>query len=572
MNRDMEHMTAFMSTAKFRIIYVAIIFVLVGAAIARLCATYTTFTATYDEPFHVACGMQWLDKGTYNYEVQHPPLARMALALGPYLKGLRSYGHKGAVEEGNAILFSNGDYWRNLTLARLGNVPFLILANVVIFLWARRWFSNSAGFWAVLLFTHLPPVLGHAGLATLDIPCAATVAAALYQLMRWLEDSSLKRTIYLALAFSLAFLCKFSSIAFLGACCIVAVTYLALTKHSALAGKQGSKRRIAHLGIAVCISFILLWAGYRFSLKPMSTEGGYKVFIEKLSQDRPMLGRAVAALGEIYLPLTEMGHGIRSVYGHNSRGHESYLLGEFRMFGWWQFFPVVVVVKTPIGLLALGCGGLLVSLWRLKRYSWQRCLTALFPVAILLVCICSRINLGVRHILVIYVFLVLMAGHLISLFFESRSWRRFAFVPVLLACSVVVESWLAHPDYLAYFNQLAGSHPEKILCESDLDWGQDLQRLSRRLKSLGIDEITIGYFGTAPLEKASLPRYHVLGAREVPTGYVAVSVRYLNLDFARDGSFGALKGHSPVEIIGKSIYLFHLADTQRGGRQKADNS
>jgi Transposase len=67
----------------------AILLLLTLVAIVRLLPTYTTFGQTYDEPFHIAAGMEWLDKGEYTYRILHPPLARVAVALGPYLSGLR---------------------------------------------------------------------------------------------------------------------------------------------------------------------------------------------------------------------------------------------------------------------------------------------------------------------------------------------------------------------------------------------------------------------------------------------------------------------------------------------------
>ena len=126
--------------------------VLIAIAVARIAATYTVFNATYDEPVHVTCGMEWLQWGTYTCEPQHPPLARIAVALGPFLKGLRLAGRlnapdqrqKSLYEEGNAILYSEGHYWSNLTWARLGTLPFLVLLCVITFQWARKWFSEGA--------------------------------------------------------------------------------------------------------------------------------------------------------------------------------------------------------------------------------------------------------------------------------------------------------------------------------------------------------------------------------------------------------------------------------------------
>jgi hypothetical protein len=58
-----------------------LLLILIGSA--RIASTYNVFNHTVDEPAHIACGMEWLSKGTYHYEDQHPPLSRIAVALGP---------------------------------------------------------------------------------------------------------------------------------------------------------------------------------------------------------------------------------------------------------------------------------------------------------------------------------------------------------------------------------------------------------------------------------------------------------------------------------------------------------
>src|SRR5262249_40765578 len=157
---------------------------------------------------HVAAGMEWLDKGTYTYELQHPPLARVAVALGPYISGLRWPNVPPTYSDwrgpGNVILSAHGNYVRNLTMARLGTLPFLILGCVVVFLWVYHWFGRVAAVFALLLFACLPPVLGQAGLATTDMAAAATVAAGLYLFIRWVEQPDWLRTGLLGIAFGVA--------------------------------------------------------------------------------------------------------------------------------------------------------------------------------------------------------------------------------------------------------------------------------------------------------------------------------------------------------------------------------
>ena len=143
--------------------YLAAFILLTALAAARLFPTYTTFSATQDEPYHVASGMEWIEKGAYTYELQHPPLARVAVALGPYLGGLRGHSIRSSpYEEGNAILYSTGDPAENIRLARLGSLPFLILGCAVVVLWSWRWFGKPEAIAALTLFVCLPPILGNA--------------------------------------------------------------------------------------------------------------------------------------------------------------------------------------------------------------------------------------------------------------------------------------------------------------------------------------------------------------------------------------------------------------------------
>jgi hypothetical protein len=282
--------------------------------------------------------------------------------------------------------------------------------------------------------------------------------------------------------------------------------------------------------------------------------------VAKLLGTPSVLNSLVSRAIELPVPLTDLGRGIRDLYRHNSRGHDSYLFGTYRQHGWWYFFPVVLSVKTPIGFSVLALAGIGTVLFRWRLSPWQHCLTALFPFAILLSCMSSQIDAGVRHILPVYPLLALLGGHAISLSVKNPRWPLAAMASILLVFSVVAESWRAHPDYLAYFNPLAGNHPETILAESDLDWGQDLHRLSQRLKFLGVKQDAIRYFGSAPLEKADLPEYRALLPDQPATGYIAISVRYLALEYAKDGSYGWLRSRPPLEKIGKSIYLFRLAE------------
>jgi hypothetical protein len=531
------------------------------ASTAIIANSWNSLSGTVDEPYHIANGLGWLENGT-QLDFQQPPLAQALVALGLHLQGVHfPAGNGDSNAKGLAILEFEGHYRHSLTLARLGALPFFLLSCSIVWMWGCRWYSTPAAACALLLFISLPPVLAHSGLATIDMAAAATVVTTLYAFMRCIEAPSRQRLVLLGVAIALAFLSKFSSIGFLCACFVCAFAFLALRSRGyklRLVAARGLGKRISLVGI---VAFICLWAGYRFSFhSPAYKATPYKTIDHDLSNEPRLRGFVYKAI-TVPIPLSEFLRGVYEVASHDETGSDSYLLGHYRKTGWWYFFPVVISVKTPIAFLALSGCGIILTLLRFGFGPWQQQLTLIFAGAIMAVGINSRIDLGVRHILPIYPLLALVAGYgTYELLLLTRRISPFLMaLPVLLMLWAAADAWLNRSDELAYFNYLAGSRPEQVLAESDLDWGQDLYKLSTRLRELGVDHVSIKYFGTAPLDEAGLPPYSILSS-EVPTthGFAAVSIRYMTLQYAKDGSFAWLKKLHPIETVGKSIYLYDL--------------
>lgn len=537
-------------------------------AVLRVVTSYPSVFPTFDEPYHLLGGMEWLESGKRT-NIEQPPLAQVAVAIGPYLKGLKNpqpdlVGDAHS-PPGNFIFSADGEHVFNVWLARLGVLPFLVLGCAAVYLWGARWFSAAAGILAAVLFTCLPPILGHGGVATTDLPACATLALALYQLIRWMETPTSLRALLACVSVALAVLTKFSSLGFISVSGLACLLLLLRTK--GWTGTSALRAAGPHLRGALLFApvfFILLWAGYRFTAMPISDHTSTHPSIDSRLGSFPMLRDLAYTAVETPLPLAQVVVGLRHVGEHNARGHASYLLGEYGEHGWWYFFPVVLLVKTPLPFLALTVAGGGIALMS-RDATWQRHLTALIPLGILAVCMTARINLGVRHVLPIYPFLAILAGHAVA---RSLSSGRFgpAGLTLFLAGSVIAESVATHPHYLAYFNQLVRDRPEEVLAESDLDWGQDLHRLGDRLYAWGVRRVSIRYFGTAPLDLAGLPPYSILGPAETPRGWVAISVHYAFLQRARDGSYGWVREATPVERIGRSILLYHFPEASPGPR------
>jgi hypothetical protein len=128
--------------------------------------------------------------------------------------------------------------------------------------------------------------------------------------------------------------------------------------------------------------------------------------------------------------------------------------------------------------------------------------------------ISSHLNIGHRHLLPTYPAMFVLGGGL-GVWLE-RGRRRARIAIALAALAYVTESALTWPDYLAYFNQLAGGprHGYRHLVDSSLDWGQDLPGLARWLDRHAPSgtAVYLSYFGTGN------PDYYRVYARRLP-GY-----------------------------------------------------
>jgi len=512
---------------------------LVAIASIRIVSTYNVFNHTIDEPAHIACGMEWLSKGIYHYESQHPPLTRVAAALGPFLMGVRSYSRPAMYQEGAAVLYRDGHYERNLALARLGILPFFWIASFVVYLWARKYFDEPVVTLAVLFFTFLPPILAHAGLATTDMGLTAFVGASFLSGLVWIEKPTLGHGALFGACTGLAVVSKFSSLPFLPCAMAAAlVWYAALEKPSRARILSALRPAIPSLCLAVLVACLLIWATYRFSFG--------KVWFTS-----------------IHLPAPELFDGIRAVARHNSEGHPAYLLGQRSNSGWWYYYFVVLAVKTPLPFLALLLFGAVLC-WRKssQRGAW---LALAFSCGIVFFSLFSRINIGVRHILPVYIGFSIVAavgaGRLLEL---SRSEKWAAWGLGILVVWMVVGSALSHPDYLPYFNEFAGDSPERILVDSDLDWGQDMKRLGQRLRELGARQVTFNPFIIAYLEAYhGFPPIQPTDPVNPSPGWNAVSLTVL-----KTARLGLYDEHPEVELwpdqikptekVSKGVWLWYV--------------
>ena len=410
----------------------AIAICLVVLACARIVASSAELSPTWDEPAHIACGLEYLAKHVYRYEPQHPPLARAMGALLPYLSGVRPEGLPNFNTEGVAIIYQGGHPAQTLALMRAGILVFFVMACAVIFLWARRSFGDTVAVLAVALFTLVPTVLAHAGLATTDMGLTAGLTAAFFALLLWAETPTWKYSVLLGVATAFALLTKFTTLGYFPAAAVFALlAYVVVEKPGAAGLMAAAKVRVLPFALAVATGALTVWAGYFFSCGKVPETN-------------------------LTVPAPELFDGIRFAMYHANKGHAAYFMGEVRNTGWWYFFPVLLAVKTPLGWLALAIFGLAVS-WgrRVKLAYW---LPVAFSLGVLLPAMSSHVNIGLRHILPIFASLAIIAAIGLARLLERGYTAKWAGpLAVALVAWIAFSGIAHHPDYLSYFNELAGA-------------------------------------------------------------------------------------------------------------------
>jgi hypothetical protein len=560
-------------------------------------STWRVYSNTWDEPEHLAAGIELLDRGRYEYDTEHPPLVRVFMALGPYLAGARSFGTPppDGVQEGVDILYTGGHYDLYLTLARLGTLPFLALLLFSAWLWARRLTASSGeALLSVLLLASVPPVLGHAALATLDVAAAATVLLALYALQSWLGSGRRRAAVFFGIAAGVAVVSKFSAVPFLALGFVVLAGMQGVLRWRERREAQGRGPAAAAvmtevpppaeaapanpspvvsirgrlLGLVLILVTMAVPLAIAYGVRSPSANGVLHRFdwaIVFLLQEHGLSHEAGVLLQHVWLPRWVKGflEGIIAIKAHNDAGHLSFLLGQLRPTGWWYFYLVALAAKTPIPLLVTGPIGMVLLAregW-LARDGWRLAPLLSFLTVLVFASVYSHINIGIRHVLVLYPFMALGGAHAVAL--TWRALRGAVVRPLAIVGSAAVVGlvgwqvltlWKANPDYLPYFNE-AVAHPERVLVDSDLDWGQDLWRLEQRTAAMKIPKLNLAYMGTADLSREALPPFVVMRPATPVTGWVAIST-LARVHYPK--GYAWLDAYTPLEKVGKTIDLYYI--------------
>lgn len=524
---------------------------------------------TFDEAFHIAAGHAWLRDGIDSYAARnHPVLGRAIVALLPW--ALLDLDADPAVapdfvpespffDYAGRFLYENRvPGGRILLLARLANILLGTLLGLYVHRWAREAWGAAGGLAALFLYALSPVILANASLATTDLPLAAFFTAACYHLWRLAGSGPpLRHGLAAGLFLGLALAVKLTAVLLLPLFALAAAARLR---------RGASRRAVAAVALVPALAWVALWSAYGWhyaSTGPAFPGFPWERYAGHAAAPLADALRRLHALPESFL------FGLIASAADVAGGRPAFLMGELSATGWWHYYLVAFLVKTPIAALLL-LGAALARAFR-RRELRERAGWILAPALLVVVIVSAqRVNIGIRHILPAYPLLCVLSGAAVP----PGAWARRLPRALLLggaAWYLGAALWIA-PHQLAYFNEAAGgpANGYRWLVDSNLDWGQDLKGLKEFMDREGIARVKLAYFGFADphwfgIDYEYLPSVTLIdpvppaGLSTELSGWFAISATLLQgVYLSEPDLYRVFRDMQPVAKIGYSIFVYRL--------------
>ncbi|MFH1671396.1 MAG: glycosyltransferase family 39 protein [Candidatus Portnoybacteria bacterium] len=557
-------------------------------------------STTMDELAHIPAGYSYIVKHDMRLNPEHPPLLKDLSGLSIWLGSKITQTtinfpeeHKSWQEDlngqwdfGREFLYRSGNDADQIVFwARLPMLLILLLFGFYVFKWAREIYGNSAGLIALFLYSLSPTFLAHGRYVTTDVGAAAAFFIAIYYLVKWLKETNIKNLIFAGLAFGLALLTKFSLI-------LLIPFFIFLVFVWAVLKKPLFPNLLKYLGglfLIGLIGLILIWPVYQCHVSNYPVERQYQDTVDNLSTygNRLFADPVVWMSGEPSLrAYGQFFLGILMVVQRSVGGNTTYFLGEVSNLGWKEYFPIVFAIKVPLALFALILISLFYSSHQVKEPFYKKTLKRFFnwirnhPDELALfsffavywyATLRTNLNIGVRHILPTFPALyVLISGQIGKIIKKHQTWRL---IILLLFIWYGFSAVSVYPHFLTYFNESIGgpSQGHKYVVDSNLDWGQDLKRLTQYVEEHKIETIYLDYFGgDSPeyrLGEKFQPWWGDRNPNDLNSGdWLAVSASLLQGGKgcptpSLGGTFGYyrwLNEYEPAATIGNSIFVYNI--------------
>jgi len=542
-------------------------------------AKYTS--VTIDEQVHILAGYRYWECGDYGINPEHPPLLKLVatwpirslhLTEAYWPCGTRMTGNSEQYSEGARFLVNNG-IDRLVVSTRMAAASFSILLLLFVIMSAYEMFGPREALVAACLLILEPSLIAHGSLVTTDMAITASFFAAVYALYRYVKKPTGIRVFVLGLAVGVMLASKHSAVVGIGLLLLLLIADLVITHPKpippARANGAQTLRVLGACGIVGVIALLVLWCTYRFRFDPLPWP--VKPETPEWRAVHSTRFPVIAAALEGTITLNERIHLLPEAYVRGlvhvaeQNGQETHIFGKIYPRGRWFYFPIALSVKSSVPLLVL----LFLALFTTTLYNNRRreMLFVLFPsLGFLAASMTSGLNIGVRHILPIYPFLILVAAAA-GVTWARRNSAYLAGLVILLVFGAV-DAVRLFPSYIAFGNEFWGGTNKtyRVLGDSNVDWGQSLKLTKGYIDRLGIHNCWI-VTDNLSIAAATLPCRRMPGPFGAIMAYDLIESAPSQIDGAVFLSASALPPElsdayepifqaTPQAVIGGSIFVY----------------
>jgi len=560
-----------------------------AVAVALLLALFFQLTrgaprnsVTFDEGQHIARGYAYLKTGDLRFQrfkSAHPPgMAILEAAPLMLLPNMPEPSTLPGWSEPDTLIFAKQLVWKSPDIEKLmfaARVP-VMLVTLLLAAFVFRWASDlgggpTVGLVAMCLCAFDPNIIAHGMLATTDLGVTAFSFIALYCLWKSLRRPSPGVLAAAGITLGLALMAKMTALLLLPvSALLILVLGMSARRADYFARAPFIERLVAPvrhlgrrrlLGLVVMaaavygIGFLLVWTIYRFEVRQ---------------------------LPGLPIPIPAATHltSIWKAQQHLDVGHPTFLMGQVSEKGWWYYFPVAFLIKTPIPLLALLIVAAISFIWKNRRWSDALPL-AVFSGAYVVLALFSSVEIGYRHLMPLLPCLFVLAAQISNLQSPTSSLRRLLAprslgpLVILLLIWQVAGAVSIFPNYLTFFNEFVGGPKNgwKYLVDSNLDWGQSLVELRSYIARNRLGRIVLSATGFAnptvygiaydPLPPMPDPRNVVHFAPEPGRYYIGAHNLQIGSPIDHD-VFGWFREREPGEWIGNAILVYDVPQRPAG--------
>ncbi len=534
-------------------------------------------SAAVDEIAHVGAGLSYVQKLDLRMNQEHPPLSKVIAGIPLALRGTSAdysgpaWRESDSIQSGYLLQWVFGDLvqgrwndWRStLAWARFPMLLLTLWLGLMIYRYAVLLSTPTGGLLCLALYCTTPAFLVFGPLVITDVPVTLFTLMSLWQLGEVWASPSPRTSLLFGCAFGAAMLSKFTGLILFA----VVIALFVQTRFWPSAGEPTDRverkawRRLRWRAV---------WKGAFWAL--LIVYVFYLVFswnqpdsaLDKIGGDTFW----IHALRRLLMPIWLYVRGILLMLFLGSRS--TFLLGYAYRHGVPFYFPVVFVLKSPLGYLLLLV--MAAVLWAVLRHRrdislinrnvlphWRVLMIGFFVFLVL--CILSQLDISIRHFTIPMVLLLLMLAPLprmLSLFSARRRPLQLVTAALVASCFFAVVP--AYPYFFPFVNSLALGRPVyQLVNDSNVDWNQTLPEVEQYTRAHGWAEVKLDWLALAD-PSAVVPEVRPWDCQAASPSDAGQWVVVSAVMILENRNCGWLERYPHEPIAHGGMYAFHLPD------------